>query len=127
MVPIKLLSLNAVFEEFVSIGRVLPDEKGRFCEYVADLSQFVSKDALRMMTSRLPPFTPGEVGALEADAVKLENSLNSYLKYTAKSGFYSKTWYERYKTKIKLAVELRLPSVKKQPNSDGEEAPFPKE
>ncbi len=111
-VPIKLPTLDSVFQEFVSVGRVLPGEKGRFCEYLSDLTPFLEKEVLRMMTSRLAPFSRGEVNALEADAIRLEGSLNSYLADTAKSDFRSKTWYERYQTRIKLAVELITPPPK---------------
>jgi hypothetical protein len=111
-VPIKLLSLDAVFQEFVTVGKVLPDEKGKFCGYLSDLTPFLEKEVLRLMTSRLAPFSHGEVNALESDALKLEGSLNSYLANTAKSDFRSKTWYERYQTRIKLAVELLTPPPK---------------
>lgn len=116
-IPVKLLSLDAVFQEFVSIGRVLPDEKDRFCQYMVSLSAFVQKDILRLMTSRSPPFTRGEVNVLEADAVRLEKSLNNYLKNTAKSDYRSKTWYERYKTRIKLAIELLTPPPRPPPEA----------
>ena len=102
----KLLSLDAVFQEFITVGRVLPDEKDKFVAYLSDLDPFMGKEVLRLMTSRLPPFAAHEIKALETDAGKLELTLNNYLKYAAKSAFSSKTWYERYKAQIRLAVKL---------------------
>ncbi len=106
LLPVKLLSLDAVFQEFATVGRVLPEEKGRFCAYLSDLDPFMDKEVLRLMTSRLPPFAAHEIKALESDAGKLERTLNNYLKYAVQSAFSSKTWYERYKAQIRLAVKL---------------------
>ncbi|MCX8175260.1 MAG: hypothetical protein N3E51_03585 [Candidatus Micrarchaeota archaeon] len=109
VIPVRVMTLDMVFDKFVSIGKVFPEEKGRFTEYVLDLSPFVQKDVLRLATARFPPFTNAEVKAVENDTVRLENFLDNYLRYSAKSEARSHVWYERPGTKMRLAVRIFFP------------------
>jgi hypothetical protein len=55
-VPVRLLSLDMVYAEFENRGGVLPEEREKFYSYVLDLSPFVQKDVLHLLTKRIPPF-----------------------------------------------------------------------
>jgi hypothetical protein len=121
-VPVRLLSLDMVYAEFENRGGVLPEEREKFYSYVLDLSPFVQKDVLHLLTKRIPPFEAHQIKAFESDALHLETALNSYLRHTAKSEFASLISYERYVPSQSVAARMRL-AVRIYPTEDAPKKP----